>query len=217
MITFDIYNPTELCNLMYNYGSDKGGPNLLTSWHNYTPIYYSLLNRIKLQNLNIFELGLGTNNPNVPSNMGINGKPGASLYAWSEFLPNSNIYGADIDTNILFNTNRIKTYYCDQTNPMVIDSMWSNTELIDKEFDLILEDGLHDFNANVTFFERSIHKLKIGGYYIIEDIWNHQLELFDNKIKEWESNYTNLIFQLLVLPSTVNYNDNNLLICKRRF
>ena len=55
--------------------------------------------------------------------MGINGKPGASLYGWSDFFPNSKIFGADIDINILFRTERIKTYYCDQLNPNDINDV----------------------------------------------------------------------------------------------
>ena len=112
----------------------------------------------------MFELGLGTNNVNVTSNMGTNGRPGASLYGWSEFFPNSKIFGADIDKGILFNTDRIKTFYCDQTNP-----------------DIIIEDGLHTYEANVCFLENSIHKLKVNGYYIVEDIIYSDINLFNQK------------------------------------
>ena len=97
---------------------------------------------------------------NVPSNMGPNGRPGASLYGWSEFFFNSDIFGADIDTEILFNTDKIKTFYCDQTNPHIIKYMWNEPKL-QENFDVIIEDGLHTFNANVCFFENSIHKLHL--------------------------------------------------------
>ena len=45
---------------------------------------------------------MGTNNPNLVSTMGSSGRPGASLYAFKEYLPNAIIYGADIDKDILF-------------------------------------------------------------------------------------------------------------------
>ena len=35
----------------------------------------------------------------------------------SQYLPNSNIYGADIDDKILFQTDRIKTAFVDVTDP----------------------------------------------------------------------------------------------------
>jgi hypothetical protein len=214
MEIFNVTNSTPLCEIMERNKSDKGGLNLSTSWHNYTPIYYSLFKDIRLNSLRIFELGLGTNNINIPSHMGVNGRPGASLYGWSEFFPNSQIYGADIDSDILFSNERIKTYYCDQTNTDSIKNLWNN-QLLSNEIDIIIEDGLHEFSANVCFFENSIHKLSKGGYYIIEDVWNHEIKLFASKIEEWKNKHKDLLINILVLPSSVNNNDNNLIIFKR--
>lgn len=65
---------------------------------------------------------------------------------------NSEIFGADIDTDMLFNTDRIKTFYCDQTNPHIIKYMW-NEPALEENFDIIIEDGLHTFSANVCFLK----------------------------------------------------------------
>jgi predicted methyltransferase len=143
--------------------------------------------------------------------MGKNGRPGASLFGWNEFFPSSYIFGADIDENILFNTNKIKTFFCDQTNKQIIEEMWNNNDLVEN-FDIIIEDGLHTFDANVCFFENSIHKLKSNGYYIIEDININESHLFLNKIREWESIYNDCSFDFLKIPSLVNRVDNNLLV-----
>ena len=153
--------------------------------------------------LRVFELGLGTNNPNIPSSMGADGRPGASLYGWREFFTNSQIYGADIDKNILFNTNNIGTFYCDQTDPSVINTMWESPEL-SEPFDIIVEDGLHEFSANVCFFENSIHKLENGGHYIIESVNVNELPLFKEQIERWYKKYTNLTFDIIQLPSSKN-------------
>jgi hypothetical protein len=102
--------------------------------------------------------------------MGPNGKPGASLRGWADFFPNSSIFWADIDRNILFDTERIKTFYCNQLDKWDIFNLWSNSEL-NENFDIIIEDGLHTPEANITFFENSIHKLNPGGFYIIEDVY----------------------------------------------
>ena len=104
---------------------------------------------------------------------------------------NAQVFGADIDANILFYTDRITTFYCDQTNPYVIKYMWNDPKL-HENFDIIVEDGLHAFNANVCFFENSIHKLKSNGYYITEDIINSDAHLYENKILEWSKKYSNL-------------------------
>lgn len=212
---FDEKQPTVLCEIMGRNRSDKGHENITSSWHNYTTFYYSIFKDICNKELRIFELGLGTNNINLPSNMGRHGRPGASLYGWQEFFPNSKIFGADIDKDILFNTNKIKTFYCDQTNAEVIKQMWNIPEL-QENFDIIIEDGLHEFNANVCFFENSIDKLKPNGYFIIEDIHNNNNTLFMNKIKEWEAKYTDCLFTLLKIPSSYNNIDNNLLVVYRR-
>jgi hypothetical protein len=203
--------PTELCKIMGECGSDKGNYHIKTSWHNYTLLYSKILSNIRYDNLRIFELGLGTNNINIKSNMGKDGKPGASLYGWSIYCPNSQIFGADIDKNILFQTDRIKTYYCDQLDAQIIKEMWSNPEL-NEPFDIIIEDGLHEFEANVTFFENSIHKLKQGGYYIIEDIIGSIIPIWRDKLNEWTIKYPHLQFDLLEIPSFINKWDNNLII-----
>lgn len=102
---------TPLCEIMGKHCSDKGHERITTSYHNYTTFYYYLFSSIRYENLRVFELGLGTTNPNIKSNMGPNGKHGASLYGWKDFFSNSNIYGADIDSDILFSEDRIKTFF----------------------------------------------------------------------------------------------------------
>ena len=204
---------TPLCEIMGRNKSDKGHSNIRDSWHNYTTVYYSIFNEMRDKKLRIFELGLGTNNVNLESNMGADGRPGASLYGWAEFFPNAAVFGADIDRDILFNTERISTFYCDQTNPEEIKEMWNNPAL-EEPFDIIIEDGLHTFEANVCFFENSIHKIE-SGYYVIEDILTSDLEKFRNKIVEWEKVYK-CTFTLLTIPSHRNKVDNNLLVVQKQ-
>jgi SAM-dependent methyltransferase len=192
--------------------SDKGDIDIMYSWHNYTTFYYSIFKDLCDRQLRVFEFGLGTNKLNVASNMGVNVRPGASLYGWAEFFPNSNIFGADNDTSILFNTDRIQTFYCDQTNSETIQNLWVN---LPDNFDIIIDDGLHQFDANVCFFENSIHKLNPDGYFIIEDVYMRDEPLFLNKITEWESQYTDCIFTLLKVPSNCNRLDNTLLVVKK--
>ena len=175
----------ELKKLMDFYGSDKGGKN---NHHNfaqyYSEIFYNKKDKIK----NFLEIGLGTNNLDVPSNMGIEGKPLASLRAWRDFFLNAEIYGADIDKKILKNEERIKTYYVDQTDSNSIKVMFENIGV--KKFDIILEDGLHEYNANICFFENSIEFLADDGFYIIEDIYYKDQEKFINYFKKKSYNFS---------------------------
>lgn len=202
---------TDLCDIMSKYGSDKGqGP------HNYTIFYDEIFKNKKKENLNIFELGLGTNNLDVKSNMGAYGKPGASLRGWREYFENSYVYGADIDSRILFQEERIMTFYCDQTNKEIINSMWENEYLVNINFDIMIEDGLHEFDANLTFLENSLHKLKLGGYYIIEDLLPITIKKFEDEFSNLIVKFPNHTFKILKLENkNNNYGDNNLLVINK--
>jgi len=211
IISINSFQATPLCEIMGRHGSDKGSVAIESSEHNYTTIYHRLLEMKRNLPMRVFELGLGTNFTDVPSNMGAAGKPGASLRGWAEYFPHANVFGADIDTRVLFQEERIKTFACDQTNPALIRSMWSTKEL-EEDFDLIVEDGLHEYDANVCFFENSIHKVKPDGYFIIEDIFYTNVPKFNVKIAEWSSRYPNFAFYLLSIPSKVNKTNNRILI-----
>ena len=191
--------------LMDSYGSDKGGKN---DHHNfaqyYSEIFYNKKNKIE----NFLEIGLGTNDTLVPSNMGKDGKPLASLRAWQDYFSNANIYGADIDKNILKNENRIKTFYVDQTNPDSIKNLFS--QIGDKKFDVILEDGLHEYNANICFFENSINFLKDDGIYIIEDVYYKDQIKF---IKYFEK--TSYNFSIVDIYHKYNIANNCLVVIKK--
>lgn len=171
----------SLSNLTKQYGSDKGSPVddeiSLSGWktHLYTDIYHMLFFSMRNTVKNVLEVGLGTNNDDVLSSMGSNGLPGASLRAFRDYFPNANIYGADIDERVLFEEDRIKTFYVDQTNPAIIYNMLTDTGV--DEFDIILDDGLHTANAAITLLEHSFYKLKSGGIYIIEDVMYHWQEV----------------------------------------
>jgi hypothetical protein len=100
--------------------------------------------------------------------MGLHGRPGASLRMWRDYFTKANVIGGDIDRNVLFCDNRIRCFYLDQTNPDSINSLLS--EIDDVNLDIIIDDGLHTFDAGLCLFEHMWHKLAIGGLYFIEDV-----------------------------------------------
>ena len=211
-VMYNPTTPTELCFIMQRHGSDKGhGQN--RGWHNYTTLYYPLFSPVRAAPLRVFELGLGTNNTDVPSNMGPSGKPGASLRGWREFFPRAQVYGADIDKRILFTEDRIHTAYCDQTDPAAIQNMWSSMPV---EFDIIIEDGLHTFAANKCFFEHSYQRIAKGGIYVIEDIQNKEIAMFTNQINIWKQQYGDAFaYRLVKIPHAQNSHDNTVLLIQR--
>ena len=210
-VNFNIDVPTILCVIMRNNRSDKGHTSS-NAWHNYTLLYTELFKKFKPKR--IFELGLGSNNINIPSNMGSEGRPGASLYGWSEYFPDAKVYGADIDYECLFSTEKIKTFYCDQTNPSSIKNLWNQYELLDG-FDFMIDDGLHTIESIICFFENSHHKLNPGGYYSVEDIRTIDLSTWEQQIGQWIVKYPNFKFNLSKITNHVNPSDNNMILIYR--
>jgi len=151
----------ELANLFNRYGSDK------SSVHDYHLVYASLLGSRRSDPLRILEVGLGTPNSDLISNMGPLGKPGASLRAFRDFFPNAQ-HGADIDRRILFEEERIHTYHVDQTRLGSFDELYAN--LSDGVFDLVIDDGLHSPNANIATMLFALKILRPSGFFIVEDI-----------------------------------------------
>jgi len=207
------YNNNSLTKLCEIYKSDKGSINQnkksIWGWeaHTYSNYYYSLFNHFKDEVKLVFECGLGTNNPNLPSNMTVNGVPGASLRVWRDYFKNAKIYVADIDKDILFQENKIKTYYVDQLNTPSIETMWKEIGI--RNFDIIIDDGLHTTEANINLFTNSFNKLKKNGIYIIEDVYHRQLKNILEKLKDFNP-------ELVILGRNNLYNkgNNNLIVIR---
>lgn len=162
-------------------GSDKGN-----GWHNYTKFYHAMFCEMRYAHFSLFELGMGSTNASIKSSMGPKGKPGASLRAWARYFPNAKIFGADYDPFIVggpYDSDRITTAWVDQTDPQAIGSLWD--EVFTKEFDIIIEDGLHEADANMIFLENSHHKLAPEGVYVIEDIVEYEAEYLLDRLRDF--------------------------------
>jgi predicted O-methyltransferase YrrM len=195
---------TPLCDLMTAAGSDKGYPGR----HNYTVMYDRLLAQFRREQLAIFELGVGTNKPGASSTMGPGGTPGASLRAWAGYFPNARIYGADIDRDILFAADRIRTFWVDQRDPAAIRGLWN--EVASVAFDIIIDDGLHQADANIRFLRESFHRLKPGGIYVIEDIVPNDEPIVSDFVRSLAASCRSAL--CCALPHPYNDFDNRLAI-----
>lgn len=202
-ISYNKHPNNVLSQYSEKFGSDKGattkdfrGP-LPWNYHNYTDFYALMFDHCRMSIKNVFELGIGTNNEDVPSSMTSAGKPGASLRMWREYFPNAYIIGADIDSRILFEEERISTYEVDQRSPESISNMW---KLIDKTFDVLVDDGLHEYSANINFYENSFHKVNKGGVYIIEDVSHSDISRYEDYFSKASANYMSVVLHRPNLP-----------------
>ena len=215
-VGFDPTQATPLCALMEKLGSDKGNASG-RGRHDYTTYYSALFARVRNEPLRIFEMGIGTNDVTIPSNMGAAGRPGASLRAWRTYFPRARVFGADIDKKILFKEDRIETFFCDMTQPEVIAAMWKEPALSDP-FDFMVDDGLHVFEAQVTLLEHSLHKLAKGGVYVVEDVIGQNIPRFEAKIRQWKERFASfdLASRIIRIPNERNTEDNNLVVLQRK-
>ena len=202
---------TQLCEIMNRNLSDKGNGH-----HNYTKLYDHMFGFFRHEKINILEIGVGSINHNIPSNMsggelGPIYKPGASIRGWCEYFPNAEIYCCDIDKTILdFNDERIHGFFIDQTNDYILNSVSSEGIIKDIHFDIIIDDGLHYFPVNCNVMNYLVPKLKKGGYYIVEDI-------IDSEYSQKFINFNllnNKNYQYIKFPNPTNNVDNNLFIIK---
>jgi len=207
--SINTFAPTSMCRIMTKHGSDKGN-----SWHNYTTVYSALFGPLRGRVRRIFELGLGRDHPQLAADIGTDGVAGASLRGWREIFPHADVYGADIDRSVLFKEGRIATFYCDQLDKQAIQDMWSQSEL-QQPMDIIIEDGLHTYEGNISFFVNSIDHVRKEGYYVIEDITQTDLAHWYSNLDKLEQQYTNCAFALLQLPSAFNSYDNNMLVAQK--
>jgi hypothetical protein len=181
----------ELTRIMHRCGSDKANGR-----HNYTLFYDILFRDDRSRFKRIFEMGIGK---------GSDGMPGASLRGWKEYFDRASIFGGDIEEKVLFEENRIKTALVDQTNSESVERLFGS---FGDEFDLIVDDGLHGMNANMTFFQCAFKRLKRGGLFIIEDVSSRARDRYERFLNGYDA-------AILDIPHRVNFGDNCIAVVAR--
>ena len=178
----------SLGRLFKKFGSDK------STVHDYYLLYSALIQMIPTGS-NLLEIGIGTNNPNLPSTMGANGKPGASLRAWKASKKFGMVIGADVDKDCLFSEEQIETFYVVQLSESSLQEL--REKFIEVKIDkphLIIDDGLHTLEANSKTFSALYPLLEDGGFFVIEDITPEsliplmahvQMTIHEEKISIW--------------------------------
>ena len=151
-----------LGSLLTTYGSDKDR-------NGYTPVYESLFKSIRTTDLALLEIGIGTMIPGVQSSMvgyALPGyAPGGSLRAWRDYFPTGQIVGIDIQPDTQFTDDRITTALANSSDKAALDAVLGDTT-----FDIIIDDGLHWDETQMATLRNLWHRVRPGGFYIIEDI-----------------------------------------------
>ena len=218
LYSFPNFGYGELALLCDKYGSDKGSLYFEQNkhihpyhWypHTYTDIYEVLFSPIRYSVRNVFECGIGSNDESVLSNMSAAGRPGASLRVWKDYFKNAQIWGADIDEKCLFTEDRINTGYIDQLSPDAIKNFFSHAKV--SNFDIMIDDGLHEPEAAITLFQNSIEFLDPKGLYIIEDLSIDAIK----ELQEFFSPKEEFIVRYIFMDNG-QFFDNNLVIISKK-
>lgn len=160
---------SELVKIFEKYSLDK-------LMNKYDKLYVDLLDKNKDNYKNILEIGIGTITEGKVSSMyaykNIDAPSytfGNSLRAWRDYFTNATIIGIDVDENTMFEEERIKTFCSSSFDKKNMKKILSGLD----KFDLIIDDGLHNMEANLSTLEIVFPYLKDGGIYVIEDVNQH--------------------------------------------
>jgi hypothetical protein len=189
---------TDLCSLLLKYESDKCGlTKKYNGWHNYSSLYYFLFHDLINSNINFFEMGIFF---------------GSSVRAFRDFFKNGVIYAGDIDTSTFLINEGVNCIYCDQDDPGSIKQLFDSLNV---DFDIIIDDGKHEFISNFNMFNNSIHRLKKGGIYIIEDLRTDVVNNFKSVINDMKNDHNLSYIEIFLIDHEYNSIDNNILIMQK--
>jgi hypothetical protein len=147
----------KLEKLAFKYGSHKC-PQIA---HSYTYFYDYLFAKKRYSIHKLLEIGIGSKKDS--------GWPkyvnGASLYMWHDYFPKAQIYGIDINKDLVFRRNRIQTFLCNQADPIKLNKL---IKKIGSDIDVVIDDGSHEPQDIITSCLTLMPLLKMGVIYIIE-------------------------------------------------
>lgn len=141
---------------IYEYNKTPEGMGDKGTLHRYIQNYDKLFTDIRYSPITFLEIGVAE---------------GYSLRMWRDYFAKARLIGIDIKKSSL-ETPGCEFYECDQSDKEQL------TRLLKGEtFDVIIDDGSHFFEHQVTSFEVMFPRLNSGGLYIIEDIQNPETEI----------------------------------------
>lgn len=145
-----ISKPETLDDLALKYGTDKN-----SLFHGYTKIYEKYFSPLKDKPLKFLEIGFCS---------------GCSARMWEDYFSNAQLFYIDINPGahqFLRDFKRTHLHIANQEDPKAL------AEFIKKvggNFDIIIDDGGHTMNQQITSFKVLFPHVKSGGIYIIEDL-----------------------------------------------
>lgn len=115
-----------------------------------------------------YERWFGASKSRVNKILEIGVASGASLKLWEEYFPEAMIYAIDSNPDCLrFQGKRTRIHIADQANASELQAV---VEQAGKDFDLIIDDGGHRMDQQLTSFRTLFPCVRSGGVYVVEDL-----------------------------------------------
>ena len=136
--------------LFKKYGSDN-------SYLGYTEYLEPYCKKLKFQNFDLLEIGIGGHNVSLPK---------VGLNAWEEYFEKAKIYGIDLNDKSNYENKRIKTIKGSQSSNQVLNKIKKLTN----NLKIVFDDGSHIPDHQIFTFMKLFPHMKEGGFYAIADI-----------------------------------------------
>ena len=126
-----------------------------TKWHHYFDVYHNHFQRFIGKSVRILEIGVAN---------------GGSLQLWKKYFGSQAIiYGLDVDPNskrFEDQENGIHIFIGDQGDRRFLKQLRQQTGVVD----IIIDDGGHTMDQQITSFEHLYHYVDENGIYLVEDL-----------------------------------------------
>jgi SAM-dependent methyltransferase len=180
-------NRPSLDEIGLRHGTDKA------SWHHdYLSFYERYLRELRDSAVSILEIGV---------------LHGQSVAMWEEYFPRGYVVGLDINpATKQHETERVRVEIADQSNAADLVRVAG----IYGPFDLILDDGSHIWDHQITTLRSLFPFVKPGGYYILEDIdtsYGANAALFKRGSKVSTAQYLHKVCDYMIADQMLNVAD----------
>ena len=139
---------SELDEIGRRFGTDKS-----STHHDFLRFYERFFRELRSQvGLKFLEIGV---------------LDGASARMWEEYFVNGEIVGVDVDSaKLQYQSSRVTIEIADQSDV----SELVRIGMAYGPFDIVIDDGSHFWDHQITSFQYLLPFVKPGGYYVIEDL-----------------------------------------------
>jgi hypothetical protein len=143
---------------------------LIHKWRHYFEVYDRHFSRMRNKKINVLEIGAAH---------------GGSIEMWNDYFNgNATIYSVDINPECMkFENDYTKVFIGSQEDKMFLKKLHSTLPALD----ILIDDGGHTMNQQITTFELLFDKVKEDGIYLCEDLHTSYFKYFGGGYKKKRS------------------------------